>query len=68
MTRENTRLAIAPIDHFTGPRFSWRGWRAEVILKADETQIARCPHEHGHRTIEAGKKCAMAMWRRLPNA
>lgn len=57
------KIVITPVDHFTGARFSWRGWRANVAEIATDEIVARCDHDHGHRTTDAAIKCGHKLFR-----
>ncbi len=68
LTRENSKVVLSPIDHFSGPRFSRRSWRAALDFRFEPgtSSELECEHRMGHRTVDAAKSCGISMWKKLP--
>lgn len=67
---EDSKIVVAPIDHYAGPRLVRTTWFAGLALNKPGAQIqVRCPHTvKGHATTDSAVKCGQAMARRLPGA
>lgn len=67
---EDSKIIVAPIDHFVGSRLVRTRWFAGLATNEPGAEIQiRCPHTvKGHATTEAAVKCGQAMALRLPGA
>lgn len=67
LTREGTKVVIAPVTHESHGRVTRTTARAYLGLRdGSNDYVEGCEHSHGHKTVEAAKRCGVAMWKRLP--
>jgi hypothetical protein len=65
---EDSKIVVAPIQHFAGARLVRTTWFAGLAANEPDAEIQiRCPHTvKGHATTDAAVRCGQAMARRLP--
>lgn len=67
---EDSKIVVAPIDHYVGPRLARTTWFAGLAFNEPGAEIQiRCPHTvKGHATTDAAVACGQTLARRLPGA
>jgi hypothetical protein len=69
MNREDAKVVIAPVVHEASGRVTRTTARAYLVPRERDLQVGDtgCEHTHGHKTVDAARRCGVAMWNNLPS-